>query len=75
MDNLSSTTGEFEIWSAGGCELRVLAFSVPDDAHPLDDYNTSDSSTSADFELELTFVGLVGMLNPPRAEVNGAISL
>jgi Ca2+ transporting ATPase len=55
--------------------LRTLAFAFVD-AHDLDpSHYTSNSTTDyARFEKNLTFVSIVGMLDPPRPEVRGAIA-
>lgn len=55
--------------------LRVLALAYVDNVDPEpSNYKTSSSSEYAKFEQNMTFVGLVGMLDPPRPEVRGAIA-
>ena len=55
--------------------LRVLALAYVDNVDPdPSSYKTSSSSEYAKFEQNMTFVGLVGMLDPPRPEVRGAIA-
>ena len=55
--------------------LRCLALAVvenvPTDA---DAYKSESSSEYVRFEQQMTFVGLVGMMDPPRPEVKGAIA-
>lgn len=55
--------------------LRTLALAYVDavDAD-VSHYATSSSSEYAKFEQNMTLVGLVGMLDPPRPEVRGAIA-
>lgn len=65
--------GTVETWSAGSSALRCLALAVRDNAPGLADYNLTDATQFANYESDLTFVGLVGMLDPPREEVKGAI--
>ncbi|KRN75422.1 hypothetical protein IV73_GL000588 [Weissella kandleri] len=50
--------------------LRVLGFAYK----MLDELPTSDQLTSAFIEKDLTFVGLVGMIDPERGEVAGAVA-
>lgn len=58
----------------GSRGLRVLALAVVEDAVLETSQYQSDSSTDyARFEQDMTFVGLVGMMDPPRPEVKGAI--
>lgn len=61
-------------WSSGSSSLRCLAMAVRDNAPGLGDYDLTDTSRFAEYESDLTFVGLVGMLDPPRAEVKDAIA-
>eukprot|EP00177_Eucheuma_denticulatum_P006525 GFKZ01011882.1.p1 GENE.GFKZ01011882.1~~GFKZ01011882.1.p1 ORF type:complete len:1010 (+),score=174.51 GFKZ01011882.1:448-3477(+) len=64
----------FAKWSSGSSALRCLAVAVRDNAPGLGDYDLTDTSEFAKYETDLTFVGLVGMLDPPRAEVKDAIA-
>lgn len=59
----------------GARGLRCLAFAVVDnvDAHPAA-YKTNSSSEYIRFEQKMTFVGLAGMMDPPRPEVREAIA-
>eukprot|EP01104_Vermistella_antarctica_P016009 TRINITY_DN536_c0_g1_i2.p1 TRINITY_DN536_c0_g1~~TRINITY_DN536_c0_g1_i2.p1 ORF type:complete len:954 (-),score=280.59 TRINITY_DN536_c0_g1_i2:119-2980(-) len=54
--------------------LRVLAVAVVDDAPAYKDFDFSDPANYADYESNMTFLGLTAMLDPPRAEVRGAIA-
>jgi Ca2+ transporting ATPase len=54
--------------------LRSLALAVHTDVDPdASHYKTTSASEYVRFEQDLTLVGLVGMLDPPRPEVRGAI--
>ncbi|EPQ32393.1 uncharacterized protein PFL1_00589 [Pseudozyma flocculosa PF-1] len=59
----------------GRLGLRTLALAVKEDV-PLDieSYRSSSPADYVRFEQNLTLVGLVGMLDPPRPEVRGAIA-
>jgi Ca2+ transporting ATPase len=52
--------------------LRILAFAMKPDAS-IDLSKATDPAKFVDFERNLTFVGCVGMLDPPRPEVAQAI--
>ncbi|CAH7689461.1 calcium-translocating P-type ATPase [Phakopsora pachyrhizi] len=55
--------------------LRVLALAVINDVHgDVAHYKTQSSADYIKFEQNMTLVGLVGMLDPPRPEVKGAIA-
>lgn len=71
-DRLENSVSE---WSSGSSALRVLAVAVREQAPGLADYDLTETSRFSEYESDLTFVGLVGMLDPPRAEVAEAISL
>ncbi|KAK4058862.1 hypothetical protein OIO90_000308 [Microbotryomycetes sp. JL221] len=54
--------------------LRTLALAMIDNVDAdANHYKTDSSSSYIKFEQDMTFVGLVGMLDPPRPEVFGAI--
>ncbi|KAI9599303.1 calcium-transporting ATPase [Syncephalis fuscata] len=57
-----------------GMALRCLGLAVREDlsANPAD-WDVSDPKRFVEFEQDLTFIGLVGMLDPPRPEVADAI--
>lgn len=61
-------------WGSGSSALRCLAVAVRDGAPGLGDYDLTDTTRFAEYESDLTFVGILGMLDPPRAEVKDAIS-
>ncbi len=55
--------------------LRTLALAYVDNvSSDVAQYKTSSASEYVKFEQQLTFVGLVGMLDPPRPEVGPAIA-
>lgn len=55
--------------------LRTLAFAFVDEADSnVDHYKTESAAEYVNFERNMTFVGLVGMLDPPRPEVKDAIA-
>jgi P-type Ca2+ transporter type 2C len=56
--------------AAGG--LRVLAMAMRNDV--LDDAFMVDAEHADELEADLTFVGLVGIIDPPRESVRGAIA-
>jgi len=62
-------------WGTGRDTLRCLALATCDSPLKLDEMNLEDSTKFADYEVNLTFVGVVGMLDPPRKEVIGSIAL
>ncbi|KAL8284299.1 hypothetical protein RQP46_005048 [Phenoliferia psychrophenolica] len=54
--------------------LRTLALAHLEDVDPdAAHYQTDSAASYVKFEQAMTFVGLVGMLDPPRPEVKGAI--
>lgn len=55
--------------------LRVLATAVIEDVDgDVEHYKSGSSSDYVKFEQNMTFVGLIGMLDPPRPEVKDAIA-
>ncbi|KAM9424192.1 ATPase sarcoplasmic/endoplasmic reticulum Ca2+ transporting 1, like [Pholidichthys leucotaenia] len=62
-------------WGTGRDTLRCLALATRDTPLKMDEMNLEDSTRFADYETDLTFVGCVGMLDPPRKEVTGSIEL
>uniref|UniRef100_A0A8C1JTV5 Calcium-transporting ATPase n=1 Tax=Cyprinus carpio TaxID=7962 RepID=A0A8C1JTV5_CYPCA len=62
-------------WGCGRDTLRCLALATRDHPLKVEEMNLEDSTKFADYETDLTFVGCVGMLDPPRKEVTGSIEL
>ncbi|KAJ9109076.1 hypothetical protein QFC21_000404 [Naganishia friedmannii] len=59
----------------GKSGLRTLAFAFVDEADSnVEHYKTESATEYVNFEQNMTFVGLVGMLDPPRPEVRDAIA-
>lgn len=65
------TTGERVCDQMSRDALRVLAIGCKE----LDALPTGDSVNAADIEQGLTFVGLVGMIDPPRPEAKAAVAV
>ncbi|BFG05449.1 calcium-transporting ATPase sarcoplasmic/endoplasmic reticulum type [Drosophila madeirensis] len=63
-------TGQY---GTGRDTLRCLALAVADSPIRPEDMDLGDSTKFYQYEVNLTFVGVVGMLDPPRKEVFDAI--
>ncbi|XP_044158668.1 sarcoplasmic/endoplasmic reticulum calcium ATPase 1 isoform X1 [Bufo gargarizans] len=62
-------------WGTGRDTLRCLALATRDTPPKREDMVLEDATKFVDYETDLTFVGCVGMLDPPRKEVMGSIKL
>merc|ERR1719188_515731 len=62
-------------YGTGRDTLRCLCLATADSPMNPKEMNLDDSSKFAQYELNLTFCGVVGMLDPPRMEVAPAIVL
>merc|ERR1712015_451171 len=62
-------------YGTGRDTLRCLALATADSPCNPADMNLEDSAKFAQYEVNLTFCGVVGMLDPPRIEVKPAIAL
>uniref|UniRef100_A0A8C9UAK5 Calcium-transporting ATPase n=1 Tax=Scleropages formosus TaxID=113540 RepID=A0A8C9UAK5_SCLFO len=63
-------------WGTGRDTLRCLALATRDSPPRKEDMKLEDTAQFANYEVrDLTFVGCVGMLDPPRKEVIGSIKL
>uniref|UniRef100_A0AAR2JP99 Calcium-transporting ATPase n=1 Tax=Pygocentrus nattereri TaxID=42514 RepID=A0AAR2JP99_PYGNA len=62
-------------WGTGRDTLRCLALATRDAPLKKEEMNLEDSTKFVEYETDLTFVGCVGMLDPPRKEVMGSIQL
>jgi len=62
-------------WGTGRDTLRCLALATRDTPLKVEEMVLEDATKFADYETDLTFVGCVGMLDPPRKEVTPAIEL
>lgn len=61
-------------YGTGRDTLRCLALATADTPPKVADMELGDATQFARYETNLTFVGLVGMLDPPRVEVADAIA-
>uniref|UniRef100_A0A7N4PX60 Calcium-transporting ATPase n=1 Tax=Sarcophilus harrisii TaxID=9305 RepID=A0A7N4PX60_SARHA len=62
-------------WGTGIDTLRCLALATRDAPRKMEDMRLDDASSFVEYETELTFVGCVGMLDPPRREVASAVEM
>ncbi|KAG9492571.1 hypothetical protein GDO78_000849, partial [Eleutherodactylus coqui] len=62
-------------WGTGMDTLRCLALATRDVPSKLEDMQLDDSNKFINYETNLTFVGCVGMLDPPRKEVTTSIQM
>ncbi|XP_697108.5 sarcoplasmic/endoplasmic reticulum calcium ATPase 3 isoform X1 [Danio rerio] len=62
-------------WGTGRDTLRCLALATRDSPPAVDKMDLENAGKFAEYESSLTFVGCVGMLDPPRKEVIGSIKL
>uniref|UniRef100_A0A669DNU6 Calcium-transporting ATPase n=1 Tax=Oreochromis niloticus TaxID=8128 RepID=A0A669DNU6_ORENI len=62
-------------WGTGKDTLRCLALATHDTPPRKENMELENSSKFVEYELGLTFVGCVGMLDPPRKEVIGSVKL
>uniref|UniRef100_A0A8D8CEV2 Calcium-transporting ATPase n=1 Tax=Culex pipiens TaxID=7175 RepID=A0A8D8CEV2_CULPI len=61
-------------YGTGRDTLRCLALATADNPMKPEDMDLNDSNKFYTYEVNLTFVGVVGMLDPPRKEVLDAIA-
>jgi len=62
-------------YGTGRDTLRCLALATADSPPNPADMDLDNSAKFAQYEVDLTFAGVVGMLDPPRMEVSPAIKL
>jgi len=61
-------------YGTGKDTLRCLALATVDKPLPADQMKLTDSKNFVKYESDMTFVGVVGMLDPPRTEVRQSIA-
>jgi len=61
-------------YGCGRDTLRCLALATLDNPPDIADIDVSDSTKFCNIEVNMTFVGVVGMLDPPRKEVFDSIA-
>uniref|UniRef100_A0A673LGB3 Calcium-transporting ATPase n=1 Tax=Sinocyclocheilus rhinocerous TaxID=307959 RepID=A0A673LGB3_9TELE len=71
-DKIMSVIREY---GTGRDTLRCLALATRDSPLKKDEMILSETARFAEYESDLTFVGCVGMLDPPRTEVAASIKL
>ncbi|XP_056288165.1 sarcoplasmic/endoplasmic reticulum calcium ATPase 2b [Pseudoliparis swirei] len=62
-------------YGTGRDTLRCLALATRDQRMSKDELKLEDTARFVEYETDMTFVGCVGMLDPPRAEVAASIRL
>merc|ERR1719436_1917802 len=62
-------------YGTGRDTLRCLALATCDQPSDPKNWDLDNAAKFAQYEVNLTFVGVVGMLDPPRMEVSPAIKL
>ncbi|XP_043574754.1 sarcoplasmic/endoplasmic reticulum calcium ATPase 1 [Chiloscyllium plagiosum] len=62
-------------WGTGRDTLRCLALATRDHPPRKEDMDLEDPTKFVKYETDLTFVGCVGMLDPPRKEVVNSIKM
>ncbi|XP_075708971.1 sarcoplasmic/endoplasmic reticulum calcium ATPase 3 [Rhinoderma darwinii] len=62
-------------WGSGMDTLRCLGLATRDVPPKLEDMQLDDANKFINYETNLTFVGCVGMLDPPRKEVATSIQM
>uniref|UniRef100_A0A3P8X1F9 Calcium-transporting ATPase n=1 Tax=Cynoglossus semilaevis TaxID=244447 RepID=A0A3P8X1F9_CYNSE len=62
-------------WGSGRDTLRCLAMATRDMPPEVHCLNLENSAVFSEYESDLTFVGCVGMLDPPRKEVLNAVRM
>ncbi|XP_065503066.1 sarcoplasmic/endoplasmic reticulum calcium ATPase 3 isoform X1 [Caloenas nicobarica] len=67
--------GRIRDWGMGIDTLRCLALATQDAPVPRETMQLHDSTAFVQYENNLTFVGCVGMLDPPRKEVTSSIEM
>ncbi|GAB1608058.1 sarcoplasmic/endoplasmic reticulum calcium ATPase 1 [Argonauta hians] len=60
-------------WGTGRDTLRCLALATIDNPPKVENMDLEDSRKFIQYETNMTFVGVVGMLDPPRTEVMDSI--
>jgi len=62
-----------KLYGTGRDTLRCLALATIDNPPKPEDMDLADSTKFHQYEVNMTFVGVVGMLDPPRKEVFDSI--
>ncbi|XP_044131696.1 sarcoplasmic/endoplasmic reticulum calcium ATPase 2 isoform X2 [Bufo gargarizans] len=62
-------------WGSGRDTLRCLALATHDNPPRKEDMNLQECTNFIKYETNLTFVGCVGMLDPPRTEVAASVKM
>ncbi|KAG8185033.1 hypothetical protein JTE90_017056 [Oedothorax gibbosus] len=70
MNKIIDTT---KVYGTGRDTLRCLALATIDNPPKIEEMNLTDSTKFINYEVNMTFVGVVGMLDPPRKEVMDSI--